>query len=70
MFSDQAFQSWLVILAGALVFAGLFTLLALLTEVLFEGSARFTPGVIGFGTAAFVGYVGVASFLRSAPPGP
>ena len=58
------------ILVGALAFAGMFTVLALLTELLFEGVARVTPGVLSFGGAAFIGYVGVASLLRSEPRAP
>ena len=32
--------------------------------VLFEGTLRITQSVVGFGVAAFVGYVGVAVLLR------
>ncbi|MFQ5569639.1 MAG: hypothetical protein ACE5G0_08180 [Rhodothermales bacterium] len=68
MFDDQAFYSWPLILVGALLFAGLFSGLALMTEFLFEGMFRLTPGVVGFGTAAFLGYVGAAVLLRHRSP--
>lgn len=70
MFDDQAFQSWPVIVAGALLFAGLFTLLALMIELVFEGAFRVTPTVLGFGIAAFFGYIGTVLLLRQqGPPG-
>ena len=70
MFDNHAFHSWPIILVGATVFAGLFALLALMTEVLFEGVAEVTPAVVGFGVVAFAGYVGTALILRrdDAPP--
>lgn len=64
MFDDQAFQSWPLILAGATVFAGLFSALALMSELLFEGQFQVTSLVVGFGVTAFVGYVGTALILR------
>ena len=64
MFGDQAFHSWPVILVGATAFSGLFALLALMTELLFEGALLVTPAVVGFGVAAFAGYVGMAFLLR------
>lgn len=67
MFDDQAFQSWPIILVGAALFAGLFALLALLTEVIFEGAPEVTGSVVGFGGAAFLGYVGTAVLARRYP---
>lgn len=64
MFGNHAFQSWAVIFVGAVFFAMLFMMLGMMTELLFEGAFRMTPGVLGFGLAAFVGYVGVAIVLR------
>ena len=64
MFDDQAFQSWPAIMAGALLFAGLFALLALMMELLFEGAFRVTSTVVGFGVAAFFGYIGTVMILR------
>ena len=70
MFGNHAFQSWAVILVGAVMFAMLFMILGMMTELLFEGAFEMTPGVMGFGLAAFVGYVGAAVLLRrdNAPP--
>ncbi len=67
MFDDQAFATWPLILGGATLFALLFTLLALMTELLFEGAFRVTPSVVGFGVTAFIGYVGTAAILRRSP---
>jgi len=70
MIGNQAFQSWVVILVGAVMFAGLFVVLAMMMELLFDGTFRVTPGAVRFGLAAFVGYVGTAVFLRrnNTPP--
>ena len=70
MFGNQAFHTWSVTLVGAALFAMLFMVLGMMTELLFEGAFRMTQGVKAFGLAAFVSYVGVAVFLRrsKAPP--
>ena len=65
MFGNHAFQSWSVILVGGVVFAMLFMIVAMMTELLFDGAFRMTPGVAAFGLAAFVGYVGAAIVLRN-----
>lgn len=70
MFGEEAFRTWPVVMAGALCFAALFALVALLVEVLFEGHFRVTRTVVGFGVAAFVGYVGTALLLRRGGPPP
>ena len=64
MFGDQAFHTWSIILVGAVLFAALFVLLAMMMELVFEGEFRMTAGVMGFGMVAFVGYVGTAMILR------
>lgn len=64
MFGDQAFHTWSVILVGGVLFAALFVLLALMMELVFEGEFQMTPGVIGFGLVAFVGYIGTATILK------
>ena len=64
MFDDHAFATWPLILGGATLFAALFALLALMTELLFEGAFKVTPEVVGFGVTAFIGYVGTAVILR------
>ena len=70
MFGDQAFHTWSIILVGAAMFAALFVLLAMMMELVFEGEFQMTPGVVGFGVVAFVGYIGTALALRrgNAPP--
>lgn len=64
MFGEQAFQSWPLVIAGALLFSAMFTLLALMAELLFEGAFRVTGEVKAFAVASFVGYVGIAFLLR------
>ena len=68
MFNDEAFQSWPTILAGALLFASLFVLLALMIELIFEGAFRVTSTVVGFGIAAFFGYIGTVLIVRQGGP--
>lgn len=63
MFSEKVFHSWPAILLGACGFAVLFTVAALLGEMLFDGTLRVTRGVVGIGLGAFVGYVVVALLL-------
>lgn len=70
MFDNEAFHSWPIILVGATAFSGLFALLAMMTEVLFEGVFQVTPLVVGFGVVAFAGYVGTALILRQEEPPP
>ena len=64
MYDDQGFSSWPAILAGAMLFSSLFVLLGLMIELLFEGAFQVTSTVVGFGVAAFVGYVGAMLILR------
>ena len=64
MFGNHAFQSWAVIIVGAMCFAMLFMMLGMMAELLFEGTFQMTPGVAAFGAAAFFGYVGAAWVLR------
>ena len=70
MFGNHAFHSWMIIFVGAAMFAMLFMVLGMMTELLFEGAFQMTPGVLGFGAAAFTGYIGAAVVLRqdNAPP--
>lgn len=64
MFDDHAFKSWPLIIGGALLFGGLFGVVALLSEVVFEGALRLTSSVVGLSLAAFIGYLGTAFILR------
>ena len=72
MFGNHAFQSWAIILVGAALFAMLFMILAMMTELVFGGAFQMTIGAMGFGLAAFVAYIGAAVLLRrgSVPPDP
>ena len=67
-FDNQAFASWHVILVGAVCFAGLFTLLGMMSQLVTEGGFQVNRRVVAFGLAAFVGYIGIASLLRQDPP--
>ena len=64
MFDQDAFHSWPLVVAGAILFAALFVLLALMAEFVFEETFRLTWRVIGLGAGAFGGYLGVAWILR------
>lgn len=70
MFGNHAFQTWTVIVAGATVFAMLFMVVGMMTELVFEGVFQMTPGVASFGLAAFVGYMGTAVAVRRQPRDP
>ncbi len=61
---EPAFHSWPVVLLGAVLFAGLFALMAMLSDLLFDGVLRVTPRVLSFGALAFVGYLGVSALIR------
>ena len=67
MFGARAFQSWLHILVGALGYAGLFALIALMSDRLFEGTFEPTRRAWVLGAAAFIGYVVTALLIREAP---
>ena len=66
MFDGRAFRTWPHILLGATVFAGLFMILALMTELVFEGRFALSRTVTGLGIGAFIGYVGTAWLVRPA----
>ena len=70
MFGDQGFHTWTIILVGGVLFAALFMLLAMMTELVMQGEFQVTPGVMGFGIVAFIGYIGTAMILKrsNAPP--
>ena len=70
MFDRRAFRSWPRILLGGLGFGALFALVVLLADALFDGGFRLSRRVVGFGTAAFAGYVGTAWLVRLGAPGP
>jgi hypothetical protein len=65
MFSDAFFRSWLFIIVGGACFAGIFSLIVMMSEVLFfEGVATSAP-VKGIFMLSFFGYVGLAWVIRS-----
>lgn len=61
---EPAFHSRLLVWLGAAVFGGLFGLVALLAERLFDGVFHVTPRVLTLAALAFVGYLGVAALIR------
>lgn len=65
MFTSRAFESWSIILLGALVFASLFGIAAFMGDALLVESL-VEPGrtATGLGMAAFAGYIGVALLIR------
>lgn len=65
MFTSRAFESWPVILLGALVFATLFGVAAFMGDALLVESLVH-PGrtAAGLGIGAFTGYIGVAMLIR------
>lgn len=68
MFNSHVFQSWLTVLAGGLIFALLFVLVGAMSELVMDGEMKITNKAISLGLLAFVGYVGVASFIRLRKP--
>ena len=67
MFNTDAFNSWSTILAGACLFALLFTLLGTMSELVLEGTLRISKYVVMLGLLAFVGYIMVALIIRLYP---
>ncbi|GIV59433.1 hypothetical protein GQ464_005800 [Rhodocaloribacter litoris] len=65
MFDDRAFRTWPRVITVALTFAFLFGLIAVLSDLLFDGVLRLSPRALGFGLLAFIGYLGVAGLIRS-----
>ena len=64
MFDSRAFRSWPHILLGGLGFGGLFALVLMLVDALFEGGLHLTRRAVVFGAGAFAGYVGMALLVR------
>ena len=70
MFGEEAFSSWMHLLAGAACFALLFALMAAFSELLLFGSSlRLTSSAFVLGALAFVGYLGAALLGRPDSPG-
>lgn len=68
MFDRQAFRTWPLVIAGALIFASLFMIVMLMAEVVVGGRALLSRRVLAIGGAAFTGYVAVAYLLRREEP--
>lgn len=68
MFDGRAFRSWPHIFVGAMVFAGLFMTLTMMSELVFGGRFYMSRAAAGIGMAAFLGYVGTAWLVRPASP--
>ncbi len=64
MFNSHAFQSWLSVLFGGVVFGLLFVLVGIMSELVLDGEFHMTRMAVSLGLLAFVGYVGVASAIR------
>jgi len=64
MFDERAFQTWPIVVLGAVVFGLLFALTMTLGELVLGGPFEITRGVVLFGLVAAVGYIGVAVFIR------
>ena len=68
MFGSGVFESWLTILLGALIFAMLFSIVGMMSDFVLDGEMHFTNKSAALGALAFVGYMGVATFLRIQKP--
>ena len=68
MFESDAFQSWLTVLLGGLLFALLFCLMGMMSELVLQGEWQITTRSASLGALAFIGYIAVATFIRTHPP--
>ena len=67
VFDDDDFLfTWPGALVGAACLSALFALTAMMGQLVSGGTFSVTRTVVGFGAAAFVGYLGVAALLRRA----
>ena len=64
MFDAQFFDSWLSILVGATGFALLFTIVGVMSDLVFEGVIRLSNRSIGLFSIAFSGYLCIAMVIR------
>ncbi len=65
MFNSQAFQSWFTVVLGGFVFALLFMLVGMMSGLVLDGELHVSRMAVSLGLLAFVGYVGVASAVRT-----
>ena len=64
MFGSGVFQSWLAILLGGLIFAILFIIVGMMSDFVMDGEMQLSNKAASLGALAFVGYMGVATFIR------
>ncbi len=64
MFDVGLFDSWLSILTGAVCFALLFTMVGVMSDLLFDGVMRLSSLTLGLTALAFVGYLAIALLIR------
>ena len=64
MFGSHVFHSWVTILLGGVLFAILFGLVGMMSELVMDGEMQISNKAVSLGALAFVGYIGVATFIR------
>ena len=64
MFGSSVFQDGLAVLLGGLLFAALFSIVAMMSDFVLDGEMRFSNKAATLGALAFFGYVGVATFIK------
>jgi len=64
MFSDRIFQDWSIVVLMAIGFALLFEVVFVLMDLLIDGRIRLSWSTVGFGLAAFVGFLCAAAVVR------
>lgn len=64
MFGSHVFHSWLSVLLGGLLFAILFGLVEMMSELVMDGEMRVSNKTVSLGALAFVGYIGVATIIK------
>ena len=64
MFDERAFQTWPLVILGGLCFGGLFAVLSMMTDLLFDGTFAMSRSAMSFGIVAFIGYLAVSLLIR------
>ncbi len=68
MFDQRAFQTWVHVFVGALLFSGAFLAVMLLARPVVGTDPTFHRATVVISMAAFAGYVGTAWLIRRHPP--
>jgi hypothetical protein len=63
MLSNNPFSSWSNVVTGAICFATLFELPLIMMDYLIEGTVGLSWATLGFGAAAFLGYLVVGGAI-------